>query len=160
MREAINKGQQRAKELKHDYEKRSGMSIATAISSSNATFVSNSAIERSILIPELDSTKMVRSSTSKALKLGSKGISDEAFVEKSRNEGQIVADMKKITVHTALEENLNHEAVLVKLTEKLIVIVSRNGGVEFADVIGALSINVNDTTCATTALKITTNLEK
>uniref|UniRef100_A0AC34Q5T1 Coatomer subunit delta n=1 Tax=Panagrolaimus sp. JU765 TaxID=591449 RepID=A0AC34Q5T1_9BILA len=166
MREAISRGQQRAKELKnkkYDHDKRSGMSSGTAISSSNAAFVSASTIDRQIPATKFESSKLSTNSSSKALKLGSKGVSDEAFLEKLRDEGQIIADVKKVQLSAGRktsEENLNREAVLVKLTEKLSATVSRNGGVESADVTGSLTINVNDSAFVTTALKIGTNSDK
>jgi len=166
MREAISKGQQRAKELKlkkHDYDKRGNISSATAISSSNASFV---AAERSLSsmmepAPSRAAPPPV-GGRSKALKLGSKNVSDEAFVEKLRNEGQIVSDLKKvhITSKVAPEESLNREAVLVKLTEKLVATVSRNGGVESAEVLGSLSVNINEDKFNTSALRIGSNPDK
>ncbi|KAE9551926.1 hypothetical protein FO519_004855 [Halicephalobus sp. NKZ332] len=165
MREAISKGQQRAKELKlkkHDHDKRLPMSSATAISSSSSSFVSVDRSLPSVTEPAPSRIAPSIGGKSKALKLGAKNVSDEAFVEKLRNEGQVVSDMKKLQVSSkpAPEESLNREAVLVKLTEKLTASVSRNGGVESAEILGSLSVNINDDKFITSALRVGTHPEK
>uniref|UniRef100_A0A914QB77 Coatomer subunit delta n=1 Tax=Panagrolaimus davidi TaxID=227884 RepID=A0A914QB77_9BILA len=107
MRDAINKGQQRAKKLKKNQERSTGkggrrMSSATAISSSNShSFVSTepalNSLNTSLYVPKTPAVSAAASSKGdgKALKLEAKNVSYDAFLQQLRSESQLIADIQK-----------------------------------------------------------------
>jgi hypothetical protein len=168
MRDAINKGQQRAKELKKNQERNTGkcgrgISSATAISSSNShSFASaeptlNSS-NTSSYVPKTPAVSAAASSKGggKALKLGAKNVSDDAFLQQLRSEGQLVADLQKTSIAdkgkpVVLEDR---SPVYVHATEKLDASVSRNGGIESAEILGNVSLNLTESEFNTVTLKM------
>jgi hypothetical protein len=171
MRDAINKGQLKAKELKKNHERNMGkggrgISSATAISSSNAhNFTSaDAAISSSTTSSYIPKTPAVSAAASskgggKALKLGARIVSDDAFLQQLRSEGQLVSDLQTTSITDKAKPLIleDRSPVYVQATEKLNASVSRNGGVESAEILGNVSLNITETEFNTVTLKMNSN---
>lgn len=169
MRDAISKGQQRAKELKKNAERSNtskggrGISSTTAISSSNAhAFASVDAsltsTTSSSFAPKPSASAPTRGG-GKALKLGAKNVSDDAFLQQLRSEGQVVSDLQKVSIADKSKPVIHEDRspVYVQATEKLNASVSRNGGIENAEILGNVSLNLTESEFSTVTLKMKCN---
>uniref|UniRef100_A0A914XTW7 Coatomer subunit delta n=1 Tax=Panagrolaimus superbus TaxID=310955 RepID=A0A914XTW7_9BILA len=169
MRDAISKGQQRAKELKKNQERTMGkggrgISSATAISSSNShNFASADAAlnssSTSSYVPKTPAVSAAASSKGggKALKLGAnKTVSEDAFLQQLRSEGQLVADLQKSSIADKGKPVIHEDRspVYVQAIEKLNASVSRNGGIESAEILGNVSLNLTESEFNTVTLKM------
>ncbi|WKX99261.1 hypothetical protein Q1695_014275 [Nippostrongylus brasiliensis] len=90
-----------------------------------------------------------RTGGGKALKLGAKTKDEDVFLQQLRQEGQVIAPVEKaqrdvggVPVVAAPVSNVKREAVHVRTEEKMVATVSRDGGLQGAEILGVVSLSV------------------
>ena len=141
-----------------------GITSTTAISSSNAhNFTSADATLSSSTSSFVPKTPAISVASSKgggnALRLGASKVSDDAFMQQLRNEGQVVADLQKVTIADKAKPVTfeSQSPVNVQVIEKINASVSRNGGIESAEILGNVSLNVTESEFNTVTVKVKSN---
>lgn len=119
-------------------------SSASGISSSSTPLT---AVQESFTVkPTNTSTK---TGGGKALKLGTK-TDEDAFLQQLRQEGQNIAPVEKsprdgttVSATVAQVSNVKREAVHIYTEEKMVATVSRDGGLQGAEILGVVSLLVS-----------------
>ncbi|KAK6739976.1 hypothetical protein RB195_008446 [Necator americanus] len=107
-------------------------------------------------------TTAPRAGGGKALKLGAKTKDEDVFLQQLRQEGQTIAPVEKAsrdgagvsTMAAAPLSNVKREVVHVRTEEKMIATVSRDGGLQGAEILGVVSLSVSAPEYNTVAIQM------
>jgi hypothetical protein len=155
------KEMKRAEKLKKGL--RPGMGSASGMGSGNAHLMSSAASDFSIassLDSSISKPKPVAKSAvtggGKALKLGAKATTDDSFLQQLRSEGQnVVTDsLAKVNLKSEVASTVKRDAVHLKCSEKLTAKLSRDSTLESCEILGTMSLNVNDPRFQLVSVKI------
>ncbi|CAD6188553.1 unnamed protein product [Caenorhabditis auriculariae] len=156
---------EKAKELKRQQKealsrglKPNAFSSSTGISSSSAPLTAVQDIPRAAPAP----TRPTTSGGGKALKLGSKTNTEDAFLAQLRQQGQTIAPVEKSrdvggAANVVPTSRVKREAVHVRTDEKIIARVSRDGGLESAEVLATVALNVTSADLNGVSVKMSNN---
>ncbi|KHJ81659.1 hypothetical protein OESDEN_18653, partial [Oesophagostomum dentatum] len=132
-------------------------SSATGISSASTplTAVQEPAVPRPV-------TTTHKAGGGKALKLGAKTKDEDIFLQQLRQEGQAIAPVERAqrdnagvsAAATVPVSNVKREAVHVRTEEKIIATVSRDGGLQGAEILGVVSLSVSAPEYNTVAIQM------
>ncbi|XP_034653650.1 coatomer subunit delta [Drosophila subobscura] len=183
-REARQKMREKAKELQRQrmeaskrggpsmggFSGRSGGFSSDSFGSSGMSGVSSSAHAPSI---ELDSKPIsskaaVKPSSRNALKLGGKSKDVDSFVDQLKSEGEKIANLAPATAASgsgsatnasaaakaAMSADIHKESVHLKIEDKLVVRLGRDGGVQQFENSGLLTLRITDEACGRILLKL------
>ncbi|KAI1717285.1 adaptor complexes medium subunit family domain-containing protein [Ditylenchus destructor] len=122
-------------------------------------FVSSSYSAASIAKPTPMQTQKAAAGGGKALKLGGKATTDDLFLQQLQSEGQVVATNTSTKSASGGMSELpatqqSTSAVQFKCTEKVTSVVTRDGALETAEIIGSVALHVTDQKYQTVAIKI------
>lgn len=133
-----------------------GFSSSTGISSSSTPLT---AVQEPVAPRQ--ATASTRAGGGKALKLGAKTRDEDVFLQQLRQEGQTIVPVEKVSrdqggvaVSAAPISNVKREAVHVRTDEKMIATVSRDGGLQGAEVLGVVSLSVSSPEFNTVAVQM------
>ncbi|EPB72716.1 adaptor complexe medium subunit family protein [Ancylostoma ceylanicum] len=104
-----------------------------------------------------------RAGGGKALKLGAKTKDEDVFLQQLRQEGQAIAPVERTPrdaagvsamAAAAPVSNVKREAVHVRTEEKMVATVSRDGGLQGAEILGVVSLSVSAPEYNTVAIQM------
>lgn len=96
----------------------------------------------------------------KAMKLGAKTHNEDEFLSQLQKQGQTIAPVERAprdsgaTVAAAPVSNVKREAVHIKCDEKITASVSRDGGIQAAEIVGTCSLSVSSPEFNTVAVQM------
>ncbi|CAI4230637.1 unnamed protein product [Auanema sp. JU1783] len=100
----------------------------------------------------------------KALKLGAKTRDEDEFLSQLQQQGQTIAPVERTTrdntsttAAVAPVSNVKREAVHIRAEEKILASVSRDGGLQSAEVLGSVSLSVTSPEFSTVAIRMNNN---
>ncbi|KAJ1354563.1 hypothetical protein KIN20_011545 [Parelaphostrongylus tenuis] len=143
-----------------------GLKPSSAMNFSSASAISSSttpltAVQETFTAKPASTSS--RTGGGKALKLGAK-TDEDAFLQQLRQEGQNIAPVERLPRETttasaavAPVSNVKREAVHICTEEKMIATVSRDGGLQGAEVLGVVSLSISAPEFNTVAIQMHNN---
>ncbi|CAJ0956820.1 unnamed protein product, partial [Mesorhabditis belari] len=168
---AMEAAKERAKELKRQQKEALSRGVsarpgATGFGSSSG--ISSSSVPTPSVVSEKPAPRPAaaasRAGGGKALKLGAKTKNEEQFIEELAQQGQAVTPVAQqgqrgaqAPTSTFTTSNVKREPVHIRVDEKIIAVVGRDGGLQQAEVSGSFALSVATADYNTVAIQLQNN---